>query len=66
MKRAFRGKGAKRGRAKEWHPWTPHWLRHPEETAKLLEKNASYFERKARHLREAAASFRAMSARNGL
>jgi hypothetical protein len=65
-KKTFRGAGAKRGRAKEWHPWTPHWLRHPKMTAQLLERNAAYFERKAQHLRKAAESFRQMSARNGL
>lgn len=53
----------KRGRAKEWHPWAPHWLRHPKSTAVLLERNAAYFESKAKHLREAAKALRRMSAR---
>lgn len=66
MRKAFRGKGAKRGRAPEWHPWTPHWIRHPKDTAALLEKNAVYFEQKAKALREAAKAFRLMSARGSV
>jgi len=55
-------KHAKRGRAKLWFEYSPWWIRHPVASAKLLERNARYFEQKAAALRNAAKAFRELSA----
>jgi hypothetical protein len=53
---------ARHGRPRLWIEYSPWWLRHPSEAVKVLNRNADYFERKIKALRELAKAFAALAA----